>query len=214
MFIRDVKPDFRFFSHSYLGDKSKEFAFESDHHVDLNPTSGYGHTLVQLCKFVTEHLQDVEMITIANGDVVYKFSEVNAMFHYADRLSLNWFQPALSRDSYHSHKFTLVRPGRLSHPADYFCECIFFTVPRSIIEFIAKSELMTESGFGMDCYLIPYAFEKIKPKGVNIPMVIDLCPVGHLKPLGPHGTKVYASGLTAMEELVQMQHAIARLRNP
>lgn len=211
MFLRDCDPSFRFVSYSYASDTEKRFSyFDSDEHFELGDTEGLGHTFFLLCKLAASKKLDFDMVTIINGDVMYKFSDLEAMFHYADRLALNWFQPALSIDSYFSHDFTLVQPGRLSH-AGVFVELMCFTLPMAAIKFIAELGIYSQSGWGMDWHLIPYSLKQVMPQANNAPTIIDLCQIAHLNPLEAGREKIYPNGLTAYEELQSLKASIEKL---
>lgn len=214
MFVRDCTPTFRFFSYTYSSScVSKVGHFQSDHHISLGNTLGLGHTFNKLCHFVAQNVTDIDMVTFVNGDVMYRFSDMVAMHHLADRLLFNWYQPSLSLDSFFSHDFTLVQPGRLFHSSE-FIELMCFTLPYSVVCFIASLDIYSLSGWGMDWHVIPHAFEMVTPAGNNTPTVFDMCQIGHLKRLEEGREKVYQNGLTAYQELQVIKNQVAQLKGP
>lgn len=206
LLLPDSDPNFDLITFSYDGSdlgtdlmnnlKSvQHFAFLSEQ---------WGQSFLKLCHLVSSKY---DVVCFMNSDLYVSISNMNNFFDIVDLYNLDFSQPSLSINSYHSHEHTLNIPGGGIKEVP-FIEIMMPCLSSQVINEICRINLTTISGWGLDVYLFPYIQRKLKLKQ---PAVIHDCVVTHCKPVSSN--YIYSDGLTAHEQMVFLRDAIKNLES-
>jgi hypothetical protein len=193
----DANPNFEILLFNHTGE-SKDSPGENiscDHYIS-SKTENKG----QIFHYINEYLElknlTFNYIGIIDDDIIFKISDFNYMLHIALQHDLDIFQPSISKDSFFSHRKFVNRSGVM---VDYI-DWIEIMAPFYKQElFVACKDyfLMTISGQGIDCYLMP-VIQKIQNKTKTA--VIHAIIIKHYRPIRSH-QRIYANGLNNEQEI-------------
>jgi len=105
---------------------------------------------------------------------------VEALFLYVRSHNFELAQPALTLDSYYSHRLTLRCPG-FSHRHTNLVEIMAPILSRRVLERVMPLFATTRSGFGIDWY-----WQRVVDHPERAIAIIDAHPVGHRRLLRQH----------------------------
>lgn len=195
--IADDEQCFELITYSYMGMGAivdYVFPLRLFKHLILK-TEFWGESFFKLCKEIGM-LEDCERAIFLNGDIEINVSALNSMFETAKQNDYDFFQAALTKDSYYSHDFLLKSESILNEKVP-FIEIMMPGLSIRVIKEIAKRRVYTISGWGMDACLFRSIEKAINSNGQ---FCIMSCEAKHLKPVESHKT-TYSNGKTAEEEL-------------
>lgn len=148
--------------------------------------------------FFTAHpevLAAYDYFWLVDDDIDAPPHQIDALFNYARAQKFELAQPALTLDSYYSHRITLCCPG-FTHRHTNFVEIMAPLLARHLLERALPLFADTMSGLGIDWYWQRLANDP--DRGVAI---IDALPVGHYRPLKIHlRSKLQEYGINPHDE--------------
>ena len=205
----DANPNFEILLFNHTGE-SKDSLGENiscDHYIS-SKTENKG----QIFHYINEYLESKNLsfnyIGIIDDDIIFKISDFNYMLHIAMQHDLDIFQPSISKDSFFSHRKFVNRSGVM---VDYI-DWIEIMAPFYKQElFVACKDyfLMTISGQGIDCYLMP-VIQKIQNKTKTA--VIHAITIKHYRPIRSH-QRIYANGLNNEQEIELIRKEAVKIAN-
>ena len=144
-------------------------------------------------------------MALIDDDVLLEVSGINRALHIARCTGLDVYSPALRHDSVYSHRWTLHRSHRLSHPV-HWVEVMMPFYRGALFMAGASHYAGNVSSWGIDKYLVPTLQQLMAMPNTAI---VDAVQASHLRPISS-GMKVYRNGLTAAEEAAKMRaHCLA-----
>ena len=117
---------------------------------------------------------------LVDDDIETTQKQVEALFMYVHSHNFELAQPALTLDSYYSHRLTLRCPG-FSHRHTNLIEIMAPILSRRVLEHVMPLFATTRSGFGIDWY-----WQQTVECPEHAIAIIDAQPVGHRRPLRQH----------------------------
>ncbi|MEO7151758.1 MAG: hypothetical protein ABIX46_08630 [Burkholderiaceae bacterium] len=141
-----------------------------------------------------------EYVALIDDDVMLDVTGINQALHIARCTGLDVFSPALRHDSIYSHRWTLHRSHRLSHPVPWV-EVMMPFYRGQLFLAGAPHYAGNVSSWGIDKYLVPTLQQLMAMPNTAI---VDAVQASHLRPISS-GQKVYANGLTAAQEAERMR---------
>lgn len=136
---------------------------------------------------------------LVDDDIEATPEQVEALFRYVADAGLEIAQPALTHDSYYSHRLTLVCPG-FRHRLTNFVEIMMPVLSRHVLAQVLPWLGETRSGVGLDW--LWYRFARSPRRTVAI---IDGIPMAHRRPLNQHlRGRLRAAGIHHLEERRRM----------
>jgi hypothetical protein len=168
----------------------------------------------QIFHHINEYLENKKLsfnyIGIIDDDIIFKISDFNYMLHVALLHELDIFQPSITKDSYFSHRKFVNKSGVMLS----FVDWIEIMAPFYKQElFVACKDyfLMTISGQGIDCFLMPVV-QKIQDKCKTA--IIHSITIKHYRPIRSH-QRIYGNGLNNEQEIELIRkEAIKLTYNP
>lgn len=194
---------------SYFGNQQdlyKDKALRIDH----KGSKWQGLHLVMTCPELNGeqiNWRDYEYICFPDDDLRASVDTWNEFFDIVNELQPELSQPALTLDSYHSHKITLQVPEVKYRKTDFvevmtpcFRKDFFFAARHTFSENI--------SGWGLD-HLWP---EMLDPETRNF-VIVDKTPVVHTRPVGSVGSGTGATGANPKVELKTLMNKFCITRS-
>jgi hypothetical protein len=117
---------------------------------------------------------------LMDDDIETTQEQVDALFLYVRSHNFELAQPALTLDSYYSHRLTLRCPG-FSHRHANLIEIMAPILSRRVLEQVMPLFATTRSGFGLDWH-----WQRVVDDPEHAIAIIDAQPVGHRRPLRQH----------------------------
>lgn len=206
----DTNPNFDILLFDYSGATSLTVNDIDDTNFLLSKkTENKGQVYVQIKKYLSENkVLNYSFIGIMDDDLLFKISEFNYMLHVANLHELHVFQPAISRDSYYSHRKCLQQPGRVLTNTDW----VEMMAPFYHIDlFNAASSYfpLVNSGQGIDKFLMP-CLQIIH--NMNNTAIIHVAMIKHCRPIRSH-LRTYSNGLTGDQEIELIRQEAIKLVN-
>lgn len=134
-------------------------------------------------RFFTEHSEIVErydLFWLVDDDIETSPEQLDLLLAYVRAHQFELAQPALTLDSYYSHRLTLVCPG-FAHRHTNLVEIMAPILSKRLLQRVLPVFAFTRSGYGIDWY---WQKEVENPqKGIAI---VDAYPVSHRRPLRQH----------------------------
>ena len=168
--------------------RSWDLAFSFYHHVALPTGSSVEWTHYYnggkwdgIWNFFAVHpdlLHRYDYFWLVDDDIEIEPQWVDKLFDYVRRNAFRLAQPALTHDSYFSHRLTLACPGFL-HRHTNLVEIMAPIISRDILEKVLPLFEHTRSGFGLDWY-----WQRLVPDPSKQIAIVDSLPVRHARPLG------------------------------
>lgn len=162
-------------------------------------------------RFFAEHgeaLNGYDYYWLVDDDIEAKAESVEALFAYVRRFDFQLAQPALTLDSYFSHRLTLACPGFL-HRYTNLVEIMAPVVSARLLTELLPFFRNTRSGFGLDWY-----WQSLVPEPARQIAIIDSLTVRHGRPLRQNlRSAMQREGISPEQEREQMatMHGINRL---
>ncbi|HEY5365236.1 MAG TPA: hypothetical protein VIL19_02080 [Casimicrobiaceae bacterium] len=189
---------------SYFGDDPLRFRDDSAVRVDdKGQKLGGLHALFMRDDFWRTY----DYIWLPDDDLAITQAGVSELFGRTRALDLALTQPALSWDSYWSHRITLHHPGfrvRMTNFVEVMAPCF----ARSFLERCLPTFLETVSGWGIDLL-----WPRLLPARPRRCAIIDAVQMTHTRAVGggQHYDRLRQAGVSAHEELdaVLARHGIA-----
>jgi hypothetical protein len=159
-----------------------------------------------------EVIQQYDYFWLVDDDVEAAPEAVNALFAYARTQDFDLAQPALSLDSYYSHRLTLHCSG-FAHRHTNFVELMAPLLSHHLLIRALPLFANTRSGHGMD-----WMWQRLARDPRQGVAIIDAVTVRHSRPLRQHlAARLSAAGINAASErerlvrdwAVQREHAYA-----
>ena len=168
----------------------------------------------QIFKDLTNYnLDQYNYIAVFDGDCKTTTGDINNLFKTGDSESWHWFQPALTKDSYSSYRWTvkkeydqfcLLTESEEKYHYSPFVEimCPVFSI--ELWNFLRPVHKFYDyiSGYGLDNALVPAALPYFCTDwgDLTFPVVFEGAVVKHTKPVSNANLKL-ANGLSAYEEM-------------
>ena len=136
-----------------------------------------------LYNFFSKHadlISRYDYFWLVDDDIETNPQQVDDIFKYVNLYQFELAQPALTLDSYYSHRLTLECKGFL-HRNTNLVEIMAPILSRKILEKILPKFENTRSGFGIDWY-----WQRLVDRPESSIAIIDAYPVGHRRPLRQH----------------------------
>lgn len=155
-----------------------------------------------------EALGGYDYYWLVDDDIEIDPKRLEDLFAYVRQHAFHLAQPALSHDSYFSHRLTLACPGFM-HRHTNLVEIMAPLVSEGVLEKALPLFQETRSGFGLDWY-----WQTLVPEPTRQLAIIDCLPVRHGRPLGRHlRGAMYREGGTPEQERKQFveEHGLKRL---
>lgn len=133
--------------------------------------------------FFSEHadlITNYDYFWLVDDDIETNPQQVDDIFNYVKLHQFELAQPALTLDSYYSHRLTLECKGFL-HRNTNLVEIMAPILSRNILKKILPKFENTRSGFGIDWY-----WQRLVDRPESSIAIIDAYPVGHRRPLRQH----------------------------
>ena len=203
----DCPPNFELllFNHTGESKDSPGVSVNTDHYISAK-TENKG----QVFHFINEYLISKQLsfnyIGIIDDDIIFKVSDFNYMLHIAELHNLDIFQPSIAKDSYFSHRKFVNRSGLLVSSVDW----IEIMAPFYRQELFAACKdyfLMTISGQGIDCFLMP-VIQKIQDKCNTA--IVHAAIIKHYRPIRSH-QRIYENGLNNEQEIELIRQEALKL---
>lgn len=138
-----------------------------------------------------------EAVWIPDDDLSVNCTQVNRMFQIFRDYKLDLGQPALTSDSFFSHKITIQQPRTILRMTN-FVEIMAPIFSREALEICRPTFDANYTGWGLD-FVWP---QLLKGRKVGI---IDATPVRHTRPVG--GGEIYKNGgVDPNEEMAKVTH--------
>jgi hypothetical protein len=159
-----------------------------------------------------EVIQQYDYFWLVDDDIEAAPEVVNALFTYARTQDFDLAQPALSLDSYYSHRLTLHCAG-FAHRHTNFVELMAPLLSRHLLKSALQLFTNTRSGHGMD-----WMWQRLARDPRQGVAIIDAVTVRHSRPLRQHlAARLSAAGISAASErerlvrdwAVEREHAYA-----
>lgn len=158
---------------------------------------------------LAEYSLDYQYIGVFDGDCKTTTKDVNQLFKTGRKEKWHWFQPAMDRNSYWSHPWTVegscelykyeLEDGTTYHLAPFVeIMCPVFSV--DLWNFLRPLHKFYDyySGYGLDNALVPASMPYFSD--VTFPVVYDGAKILHTKPVSD-ANKPLSNGLTAYKEM-------------
>lgn len=145
---------------------------------------------------------------LVDDDIEASPQTVENLFAYVREQGFQLAQPALTHDSYFSHRLTLVCPGFI-HRHTNLVEIMAPLVSAALLTKVLPLFQETRSGFGLDWY-----WQTLVPEPVRQIAIIDSLAVRHGRPLRQHlRSTMWRVGRTPEQEREQFVevHRLTRL---
>jgi hypothetical protein len=140
-------------------------------------------------------LDAYDFFWLVDDDIEATPMQVNEMFTYVQSRSFDIAQPALTLDSFYSHRLTLQCP-LFSHRHTNFVELMMPVLSRNVLTQVMPFFRNTRSGLGLDWFW--YRFASNPAESVAI---IDAIAMPHFRPLNQHlRGQMKKVGLSAHDE--------------
>jgi hypothetical protein len=188
---------------SYYGDDPRRFRDDGALRLDDK-----GQKLGGLHSLLTREAfwRGYDYIWLPDDDVAIAQQDVSELFRQTAALDLALTQPALSWDSYWSHRVTLRHPSfrlRLTNYVEVMAPCF----ERSFLERCLPTFVESMSGWGLDIL-----WPRLLPARPRRCAVIDDVQMTHTRPVGAgrHYDRLRMAGVSAQQELdaVLQRHGI------
>jgi hypothetical protein len=196
---QDVAPEFDLITYSYDGSEQTAAGAALPGvvgHIALK-TEMWGESLKLLFAAIPAQY---EVVLFLNSDIYMSYSSINQLFDYADLFALDICQPALSLNSYYSHKFLLKKHGVDVEPVP-FVEVMMPCLSRAVIDEMNRLGIFSISGWGLDQYVFPKVVEKLN---LRPQCVVHAVTAIHTKPV-ESSRMTFSNGKTAREELEELR---------
>jgi len=196
--------------HSLLGidprDRSWDLAVSVyDEGLQLRPDDGIeylhrarGGKWDGIYAFFQDHpelLEAYDYFWLVDDDIEASASQVDSLFRYVAEQAFEIAQPALTPDSFYSHRLTMQCPG-FSHRQTNFVELMLPVLSRNVLNQVYPLFKATRSGRGIDW--VWYRFASRPHESVAI---IDAIAMPHRRPLNYHlRGRMKQDGVCADEE--------------
>lgn len=136
-----------------------------------------------------------DLFWLVDDDIEVTAPQVEELFSYVRRQGFELAQPALTRDSYYSHRLTLQCPG-FRHRHTNFVELMLPVLSRELLEQVLPLFRETRSGLGIDWVWYRY----LRRPGEAV-AIIDAIAMPHRRPLNRHlRGRMARDGLRALDE--------------
>jgi hypothetical protein len=162
-------------------------------------------------QFFAEHgaaLNGYDYYWLVDDDVEIDAPGLERLLAHVRHHRFELAQPALTPDSYYSHRLTLACPG-LRHRHTNLVEIMAPLLSAALLGRILPLIRDTDSGFGLD-----WLWQRMVPEPHRQIAIIDLTPVRHARPLRQHLRNAMASkGATPEQERSSLSkaHGLRRL---
>lgn len=162
-------------------------------------------------RFFAEHgeaLNGYDYYWLVDDDIETDAESIEALFAYVRRCGFQLAQPALTRDSYFSHRLTLACPGFL-HRHTNLVEIMAPVISAKLLTQLLPFFRDTRSGFGLDWY-----WQTLVPEPARQIAIIDSLTVRHGRPLRQNlRGAMQREGISPEQEREQMVtvHGLNRL---
>ncbi|MDO4723247.1 MAG: hypothetical protein Q4A97_00620 [Comamonadaceae bacterium] len=160
--------------------------------------------------FFAQHpqaLQGYDHYWLVDDDIETNAQQVEALFAYVRQHGFWLAQPALSRDSYFSHRLTLACPG-FAHRHTNLVEIMAPLLAAPLLQQLLPRLQHTRSGFGLDWH-----WQTLVPEPARQIAIIDQLPVRHGRPLRQHlRGAMQRQGITPEQERQQLAQALGLQR--
>jgi hypothetical protein len=134
-------------------------------------------------QFFAEHeeaLSGYDYYWLVDDDIESDAQAVEGLFSYVRNHGFQLAQPALTHDSFYSHRLTLASPGFL-HRHTNLVEIMAPMVSATLLTKLLPLLQNTRSGFGLDWY-----WQTLVPEPARRIAIIDCLAVRHARPLRQH----------------------------
>ena len=177
---------------SYFGTDPQRFRDPGESRIDDKGQKWSGlHALLTREDFW--HAYDY--IWLPDDDLAIEQDNISRLFQRASAMQLMLAQPALSWNSYYSHRITLVHPSftlRMTNFVEVMAPCF----ARPFLERCLPTFTENLSGWGLDVL-----WPRMLPRTPRSCAIIDALPMTHTRPVGGPGyDKLRMAGLTAADE--------------
>lgn len=154
-----------------------------------------------------ERLAQHDLFWLVDDDIEVSGQQADALFAYVRSHGFELAQPALTHDSYYSHRLTLQCPG-FRHRHTNFVELMLPVVQRHLLERVLPLCLGTRSGLGIDW--VWHRYTRHPEQGVAI---IDAIALPHRRPLNQHlRGRMRRAGIDTLEERRRLLAALGARR--
>lgn len=176
----------------YFGDGSNNFIDDCDFYSEAKDTKW--PRLYQVINEYKDEIFKYDAVWIPDDDISTNSKTIQKLFKTFMKYKLQLAQPALTKDSYYSHKLTLSQ-SKYCLRYTHFVEVMVPMFSKDGLEKCWESFKMSKSGWGLD---------SIWPKLLGYPhkqiAIIDKYPVKHTRRVGK-GTLYKNIGCSPYEEL-------------
>jgi len=171
--------------------------FQSDDCIDYvhHAKGGKWDGIYAFFQAYPEALDAYDYFWLVDDDIEATASQVDSLFRYVSAHAFEIAQPALTLDSYYSHRLTLQCP-KFAHRYTNFVELMLPVLSRTILKQALPLFRDSRSGLGIDWMW--YRFASRPHESVAI---IDFIAMPHRRPLNRHlRGRMKLDGVCAMEE--------------
>lgn len=201
LLARDAAPDFELVLFDYSGGAGSS---PDGTRLISHATECKGQIFARLAAETT----GADWIGIFDDDVEITVSAVNACIAVAQAERLSSCSPALSADSFHSHRWTLQQPGGGVRRVG-FVEVMMPIYAAPLFRAAAPLFHHSISSYGIDQFVFPM-MQKLT--GAGDAAIIDAAVARHRRLITSH-RRVFSNGLTAAQERSRLRrHCIALLK--
>ncbi len=188
---------------SYFGDDPARYRDDTATRIDdKGQKLGGLHSLLTREDFWRHY----DYLWLADDDIAIDQRGISELFRRTAELDLALTQPALSWDSYWSHRITLHHPGfdvRMTNYVEVMAPCF----SRAFLDRCLPTFVESMSGWGLDLL-----WPRLLPARPRRCAIVDAVQMTHTRPVGAglHYDKLKAAGITARSELdhVMRKHGI------
>ncbi|WP_053433332.1 DUF707 domain-containing protein [Sporosarcina globispora] len=159
----------------YYGNGSNDFRNDCDFYSEGKDTKW--PRLYRIIEEYGEHIFNYDAVWIPDDDISTDYSTINQMLEIFMHYDLLLAQPALTKDSFYSHKITKRKRGCLLRYTQ-FAEVMAPIFSREALQLCWKSFVKSRSGWGLDS-----VWPKILGYPQNKIAIIDKTPVQHTRPI-------------------------------
>lgn len=158
-----------------------------------------------LSRFFAEH-QDLvgryDYFWLVDDDIESSVQNVSALFDYVSTYGFDLAQPALSPESFYSHRLTLHCPG-FAHRHTNFVELMAPVLSRHLLLRALPLFAETRSGHGID-----WMWQRLAHDPRRTVAIVDAITVGHHRPLRRHlAPRLSAAGIDPASERAHLVRA-------
>ncbi len=201
----DAVPEFDIVLFDYSGKGQKPDNSALQYTLLSHKTECKGQIFAHVADYFKNSSKSYDYVSLLDDDIEISVSGLNSLLHIAATENFDVFAPALSRDSYYSHKLFLVQPGRVWHSVAWI-EVMMPFYRYALFRAASVHFANSISSYGID----QFAFAMVqRTSGMTHVAVIDAVVARHARAITSQ-RKIYSNGMTAAEERQHIRRATMR----